>query len=325
MLFERFRREDLNKRVLLFILCCAPLEIAQAQLAGTPGSFSRLGFGARGMGMGNALTAITSHELTSYYNPALPSFAESRSASATYGFLSLDRRLGFLNYTQAIRPTAGLSAGIIYSGIHDIDGRDSDGEHTDSYSTSEYQFFFAFSNKFTDQLSVGLGVKLFYNNLFQDATATTIGIDAGVIYKVTESFTVGAVIQDIDAKYRWDTSKLYGRSGTTTSAAFPLLKRLGVAYRLPEGLGDVAVDLENNNQGTTLIRAGAEIVATEYLTVRCGVDRMQTNKNENGVKPSLGFTIQKGFDGLSPSLSYAYVFEPFSTSGMSIVSISFGF
>lgn len=277
------------------------------------------------MGMGNALTAITSHELTSYYNPALPSFAESRSASATYGFLSLDRRLGFLNYTQAIQPTAGLSAGIIYSGIHDIDGRDSDGEHTDNYSTSEYQFFFAFSNKFTEQLSVGLAVKFFYNDLFQDATATAVGIDAGLIYKVTESLTVGAVIQDINARYHWDTANLYGRSGTPTSDAFPLLKRLGIAYRLPDRRGDVALEIENNNQGTTLIRAGAEIVATEYLTVRGGIDRMQTTKNENGVKPSLGFTIQKGFDGLSPSLSYAYVSEPFSTGGMSIVSISFGF
>jgi hypothetical protein len=277
------------------------------------------------MGMGNALTAVISHEITSYYNPALPSFAESCSVSATYGFLSLDRRLGFLNYTQAIRPTAGLSAGIIYSGIHDIDGRDSDGEQTGTYSTSEYQFFFAFSNKFTEQLSVGIAVKLFYNNLFQDATATTIGVDAGLIYKVTESLTVGAVIQDIDAKYRWDTSSLYGRSGTTTTDSFPLLRRLAAAYRLPGGRGDVAVEVENNNQGTTLIRAGAEIVAMEYLTVRGGVDRMQTTKNDNGVKPSLGFTVQRGFEGLSPSLSYAYVFEPFSTSGMSIVSISFGF
>jgi hypothetical protein len=324
------KREHLNKTVLGFILCCAPLGIVQAQLAGTPGSFSRMGFGARGMGMGNALTAVVSHDLTSYYNPALPSFAQSRSASATYGFLSLDRRLGFVNYTQAIRPTAGLSAGIIYAGIHDIDGRDSDGEHTDNYSTSEYQFFFAFSNKFTDQLSVGLAVKFFYNNLFPDATATTVGVDVGLIYRVTESLTLGAVIQDIDAKYRWDTSNLYGRSGTTTTDRFPLLRRVGIAYRLPVrgddvSLGEVAIEIENNNQGTTLVRAGAEIVATEYLTLRGGIDRMQTTKNDNGVKPSLGFTIRKGLDGLSPALSYAYIFEPFSTSGMNILSLTFSF
>jgi hypothetical protein len=277
------------------------------------------------MGMGNALTAVSSRELVSYYNPALPSFAERRSAMASYGFLSLDRRLGFLSYTQSIRPTAGLSAGIIYSGVGNIDGRDSDGEHTEDYSTSEYEFFFAFSNKFSDQFSIGIAAKLYYSDLFRDATTTTVGIDVGVIYRVTESLTVGAVVQDINAKYRWDTSTLYGRSGTVTTDQFPLLTKVGLAYQLPDGLGTVAVDIEKNNNGTTLIRAGAEVTITEYLTARGGIDRMQTTENENGVKPSLGFTLQRGFDGLSPSLSYAYVFEPFSTSGMSILSVSFGF
>jgi hypothetical protein len=315
----------LNKKVLLFILCCTPLGISQAQLAGTPGSFSRMGFGARGIGMGNALTAITSGDLSSYYNPALPSFAEQRSATATYGFLSLDRRLAFLNYTQSIRPTAGISAGIIYAGVRSIDGRDSDGEHTANYSTSEYEFFFAFSNEFADRLSVGIAAKLYYNNLFQDATATTVGVDVGAIYRLTESLTVGAVVQDIDAKYHWDTSNLYGTSGTATTQPFPLLLRVGLAYQLPDGRGDAALDVERNNQGTTLVRGGAEVVVTEYLTLRGGVDRMQTKKNENGVEPSLGFTLRRGLDGLSPALSYAYVFEPFSTSGMHILSLTFGF
>jgi hypothetical protein len=324
-LFYLSERGDLNKKVLLFILCCMPLGITQAQLAGTPGSFSRMGFGARGIGMGNASTAVTFGELSSYYNPAVPPFAGQRSATATYGFLSLDRRLAFLNYTQSIRPTAGLSAGIIYAGVHSIDGRDSDGEHTADYSTSEYELFFAFSNRFSDRLSVGVAAKLYYNDLFQDAVSTTVGVDVGAIYGLTESLTVGAVVQNIDAKYRWDTSNLYGASGTATTQPFPLLLRVGLAYQLPDGRGDAALDVEHNNQGTTLIRAGAEVVVTEYLTLRGGVDRMQTTKNDNGVEPSLGFTLQKGLEGLSPAISYAYVFEPFSTSGMSVLSISFAF
>jgi hypothetical protein len=315
----------LKKKVLIFILCIVPLDGIHAQLAGTPGSFSRMGFGARGMGMGNALTAVTSPEPTSYYNPALPSFATQRFATATYGFLSLDRRLGFLSFTQSIHPTAGLSAGIIYAGVHNIDGRDSDGEPTGDYSTSEYQFFLAFSNKFSDRLSIGVAAKLYYYDLFQDATSSTVGVDIGALYRVTESLTVGAVVQDINAKYSWNTSSLYGTSGGTPTDQFPLLTRAGLAYVLPNKLGTVAADIEKNNQGTTLVRAGAEVNVVEYLTVRGGIDRMQTTENENGVKPSFGFTIQKGFNGLFPSISYAYVFEPFSTSAMSILSISFGF
>jgi hypothetical protein len=314
---------SLKKIGILFILLSC--EGVRAQLAGSPGAFSRMGFGARGIGMGNAMTALVSQEVSSYYNPSHPAFAQERMATAAYGFLSLDRRLSFLSYTQPVRPTAGLSAGLLYAGVTGIDGRDSDGEHTSDYTASEYDFFFAFSNRFSDVFSVGVAAKLYYNKLFRDATSTTIGIDIGATYRINDSFTVGVAVQDINAKYRWDTSALYGQLGNVTSEPFPLLRRVGAAYRLPQGRGVVALDIENNNRGTTILRAGAEIVATEFLTIRGGIDRVQTTRNSNGVKPSVGFSLDKALDGVSPSLSYAYVFEPFSPSGINVLSLSFSF
>jgi len=50
------------------------LGIAQptfSELAVQPGSFSRIGFGARGIAMGNAMSAVIEGELVSYYNPAV--------------------------------------------------------------------------------------------------------------------------------------------------------------------------------------------------------------------------------------------------------------
>jgi len=315
----------LQKAGLLLALLEMASSASYAQLGGLPGSFSRMGFGARGMAMGNAMTAVSTSEVLSYYNPALPAFSQRRTASATYTFLSLDRRLGFLSYTQAIPPTAGISGGIIYAGVTDIDGRDLHGVHTNDFSTSEFQFSFSFSNKFADILAIGVGGKFYYYRLFERTTTTTVGLDVGVLYKVTPAISVGAAIQEINAKYRWDTSSLYGRSGNVTTEAFPVLKRIGVAYQLPHGRGTIAIDLENSTRGTTILRAGGEIMATEYLTVRGGVDRVQLSENENGVKPSLGFTLARAVNELNPSLSYAYVFEPFSSSGMSVLTLSVGF
>ena len=48
-----------------------------AQIEGAPGAFSRLGFGARGMGMGNAMTAVEDGDLSSFYNPASTPFLTS--------------------------------------------------------------------------------------------------------------------------------------------------------------------------------------------------------------------------------------------------------
>ncbi len=100
--------------------------------------------------------------LVSYYNPAVTPFQENNSFQAGYSFLSFDRSLNFLNFTRKFdfysakdsvsefrkpRTTAGLSVGIINSGIGNIDGRDNNGLPTGELSTSENQFFIGLANK----------------------------------------------------------------------------------------------------------------------------------------------------------------------------------
>src|SRR5262249_2080043 len=116
---------------------------ALAQSAGSAGAFVRMGSGARGMGMGNAMTAVNTGDIQTYYNPALAAFADGRTVGATFGLLSLDRYLNFVNYVQPIHPTAGVSFGIINAGVRNIDGRDADGEKSGDLSTFENQIFLA--------------------------------------------------------------------------------------------------------------------------------------------------------------------------------------
>ena len=48
----------------------------------TPGEFSRMGFLPRGVAMGNALSAVNTGGLSSFYNPALPVFQENNDFQA---------------------------------------------------------------------------------------------------------------------------------------------------------------------------------------------------------------------------------------------------
>ena len=140
-------------------------QTTSAQLGGTPGAFSRMGFGARGIGMGNAMTAVTTGDIVGYYNPALLSWSEYRHASASFGILSLDRHLNFLSYSQPLQPNAGISAGIINAGVSNIDGRDADGEPTGPLKTSENEIFLSFSNRFKSGFSLGITIKFLYHQL----------------------------------------------------------------------------------------------------------------------------------------------------------------
>jgi hypothetical protein len=293
-----------------------------AQIGGMPGAFSRMGFGARGIGMGNALTAVTDGDMVGYYNPALLPSAEYRHAEATFGVLSLDRTLNFLGYTQSLKPSAGISFGLINSGVSNIDGRDGDGQPTGALRTSEDQVLLGFGIRFKPGFSFGLNAKLHYYHLYTDVTSTTMGVDFGFYYPLNESFAVAATVKDISSKYKWDTSELLGQQGQQSEEMFPVLYTVGSAYRLPDSLGLLAADLEFSSASTVTLRAGLEVPLVRELMVRIGVDRIDLKEKGNGVRPAAGFTLRRSLGDWTPSVSYAFVLEPFAPTATHMISFA---
>ncbi len=294
-----------------------------AGMSGKAGAFSRMGFGSRGMGMGNAMTAVTEGEVFGYYNPATIPLSNLKTISAAFGILALDRKMNFLGYSQPLAPSAGLSVGLINSGVSDIDGRDADGEQTGALRTSENQLYLSFANKFKGGFSLGLSFKLYYHHLYTDVSSTTIGIDVGLLIPVAENFTLGATVRDINSEYKWDTSELYGQSGNTTTDKVPVLYTFGGAYVLPDSFGLVSLDLQASDQSTVIGRIGVEAPIVPELTLRAGLDRVDFREEGNGVRPSFGFTLARAFsESWTPALTYAYVIEPFATSGLHMISLS---
>ncbi len=295
---------------------------AGAQIAGEPGAFSRLGFGARGMGMGNAMSAVRHGDVVSYYNPALLPWMETRHGTAAIGLLSLDRRLNFLGASFPLPPTAGLSVGLINAGVSGIDGRDSDGEPTGDLSTSENEVFLGFGIRFKPGFSLGVNLKLLYYDLYEDVTSTTFGFDIGAAYPVTRDVTLAITVRDLSSKYSWDTSDLYGQNGQTSTDRFPLLYSGGVAYDLPDSLGLVTAEIEASNASSLIMRAGAEVNLVPELTVRAGIDRLDLKDEGNGVKPTFGFTARKSLGSWTPAITYAFVIEPFAPTGMHVIALA---
>ncbi len=292
-----------------------------AQDAGRAGTFARMGFGARGMGMGNSMVAVSFGEVTPYYNPALSSYSEARTGQASFGILAFDRSLNLLSYTQSIKPSAGISFGLINAGVGNIDGRDGDGAHTEDYSTYENQFFLSFSNQVSEGVSIGAAIKLYHSKLFEGVTSTTVGFDVGICVKATEDLSIGAAILDLNSKYKWNTESVYGLvDGRTTEDKFPSLRKIGVAYRL--GRGILSAEYQNSSESTNLIRFGGEYEVVQGFAVRGGLDRVDPGEDATGVKPTFGITAKNSFNSWTPSLNYAYVFESFAPRGMHIITLS---
>ena len=80
--------------------------------------------------------------------------------------------------------------------------------------------------------------------------------DALWVLAVTDDLRLGIALDDLLAKYSWDTSDLYGSGGKTTSDRFPVRVRVGGAYRLLEGRAQVLAEYE------------ARVTSFEYRTRR---------------------------------------------------------
>lgn len=307
-------------------------------ISSMPGEFSRMGFGARGIGMGNAMSSVTEGNLVSYYNPALTVFQQDNSFQTSYSFLSLDRSLNFLNFTRRfdfhsvdsagnkiVRSSAGISIGIINSGVSNIDGRDGQGIQTGNLSTSENQFFLALANRFSQKISVGISFKFYYYSLYKQISSSSFGIDIGALYHLNDQWNISFMLTDLNSKYKWDSTPLYQQNGTTTQQDFPLLKKIGVSYDNHD-LGIIAsLEYEGGPGSYNIIRGGIEYNIYSGFYLRSGFDQFNLSNSDYPAKPSFGFSYFKKFGNIVAGVDYAFAFEQYSPSNEQIVGLSITF
>jgi len=323
------------KRILVIVFLFSLVLEAQpkySEISGMAGSFSRMGFGSRGIGMGNALSAVTSGHLSTYYNPALAVFQIDNSFQTSYSFLSLDRTLNFVSFTKRFemgrnrsdtaktRSVAGLSAGLINAGVSKIELRDGQGNKYDEVSTSENLIYVSLANQFSSKLAIGLTFRFYYFSLVDELSASSLGFDIGALYNFSDRIKISLVLSD-----KWDTGALYGANGKNTDNKFPLSKKIGISYSLPEYNLVTALEVENYNSTATFIRAGAEYFVIEELALRGGIDKMNISNGDFPMRSSFGFSYFYKLSKLVIGVDYAFAIEPYSTHDQHILGINFKF
>lgn len=307
---------------ILLITLFIPADIVANNNGAWAGSFSRMGFGPRGMGLGNAANAVWLGSMGSYYNPAAIAFTTTPTFEASMGLLSLDRSLNFAHFTTSIPPAAGFSVSVINAGVSDIDGRNRDGLHTGYLSTSENQFSFAFGLQLQERFSAGLGIKIYYYSLYDNMSTTSVGLDLGVLYRLDRRITLAANVKDINSRYKWNSSEIYDQLGRTTEDAFPLLYQFGGAYLSDDETLLISITGEYSEAYNFILRGGVEAYMTEHIILRGGID----NLIEDTVsKPSLGIGIRYPVGDWLPSFNYTLVFEPNAPSSFHVLSVGIEF
>lgn len=331
---------------LLFIVLTAgsqPL-LLTAQDTGA-GAFARIGADAQGIALGNALGAHPDADVAALYNPALAHQATGQYLALSAALMSFDRELQMASFNTPIGPTAGISAGVLRAGVSDIDGRDTNGNPTETLSTDEYALFLAFGNQFLDRLAAGATLKFYIADLVDEVgSVQSLGIDLGLTYTLREGTQLGLSVSDLLAAFEWETGGIGGRSATDS---FPVRVRLSAAQRLldddlmllaeyearftdreqrqripqdPPVQPVDRVDTRSFRFGESLGRIGVQYRLLDILDVRGGADRLSAN-GFDGWKPSAGFGLRQSVGTLDVRIDYAAVVEPYVTDVMNVLSV----
>jgi hypothetical protein len=284
-----------------------------------------MGVGARSMAMGGGSAGLADDANAAYYNPAGLVFIDNRQVGLTLHSMALDRRLMYAGYAQSFgtrpepgrkgRPMqAGFSLAWLGAGTDRIDGRDSDGNHTDTYSNFENAFFFSFALKPGPALAVGFSGKLVWNTFPRMAdrgkamSASGFGFDLGVMAKPLPFLRLGA-------KYTWDSQKMYER-GTQTRDKFPETVCAGAAWQAASGRLLVTGQVEKVRAFPARLSGGVQFSPFEGIFLRAGL---------RGTEPGFGAGLRRQVVSGKSQVDYAYVPDPVAPRGNHVFTWSFLF
>ncbi len=287
------------KKILVIILIlsfCLTLSAQDLDYdSGMAGSFLRMGSGARNKAMGNTGVSVLHSDAAAFYNPAILPFLKNKSFNTGFSFLSLDRQFHYIGIAVPLKPTAGLSISWIHAGVDDIQGRNSSGIPTQMYQTGEDAVMLSFANKFHPNFAFGLNLKYLRNSMI-DVTATGVGFDLGLLFRIENKFAIGLQVKDIMSAYTWNTTELFEAEGSNYKEKFPLLAKLGGSYQYKNILFCSDLELRDNND--LKIHAGIEYVYSNIGSLRIGM---------NGDQLTCGAGLSYGFLwNMSTCLDYCF-------------------
>lgn len=315
----------------LLALLVTVLPVAGSATAQDAGAFVRNGFGVRGPGLGNALVADAG--ASPFYNPALAPLSEGQVLSATVSSLSFDRTVQTVQFATP-QARAGFAIGLLHSAVSEIDGRDNAGFHSGMLSTDEFAGFLAFGLRLGGAVTGGISLQGFRSDLYPGLDpVSTIGLDLGLTAAVHRSVRIGLVLDDLLARYSWDTTALYADGGKATTDYFPTRIRIGAAGRFLDERLALLLEWENRFSrvetlsrtvsllgtspveftdtetlvlGDSFVRMGAEYAPVDVLRLRLGLDRTR-----GGSRPGFGVAISQQLANLHVEAEYTFVSEPF--------------
>ena len=192
---------------------------------GYAGSGYRYGSNAREFSLAGALVADKSAVFFVSSNPSLLRYARLDQIGLSYQAMSLDRSIQNISFIKKLPPTAGMGFALLRAATTNIEGKNEMNEYTETFSSQEIQAILSFGLALSNQLALGINIKMFYQNISSEfESANNIGLDFGFLYKINRSLLLGGIYENINGGYNWKLDH------ADYEELFPKLVKIGLTY-----------------------------------------------------------------------------------------------
>jgi opacity protein-like surface antigen len=299
--------------IVSFLLVGAMVSSAHAQdltkTGTTAAAFSKVGVGARPIGMGGAFTATADDITAIYWNPG--GLASTYGSEAYFNHVNwfADVRVDFAGFSTRLSDFGVLGVFVTVMGMDEMAVRtiempEGTGE---LFNAGGLIIGLSYARNLTEQFSLGANAK-YIREYIWNSTASGIAFDVGTLYRipVLNELRLGASVSNFGTKMRME-----GRDNVTVTESgggnanlinteiqldefdLPLLFRIGVAVDAIRGETfrlTAAVDAVHPNDNTEYLNTGFEFAWNEILFLRAGVKSLLERDTEQG------FTLGAGLN-----------------------------
>ncbi len=252
-----------------------------------PAAYLELGAGGTQEAMGGAAVADRNDPACGFWNPAGLSGLRGFQVESQYTFLSQNQLLSYLAFANGFRDRLfyGLTV-FYYSAGNDIEARSGPTFNPDSvFGDTEMTFMPSLAFRLSPRWSIGGSLKIQFQD-FSTFSGFGIGEDLGLQYRVTNSTTLGLMIQDPLSVFNYSNS---------SQAVVPPTFKAGIAGHDESLSAKAHFDLEWSPDLGLRPRLGLEWRPAEVLALRagCWAGNLTSGGSGDGVSvnPTAGFGL----------------------------------
>lgn len=297
---------------------------AQTQTGTTIGQFLLIEPSAQYAAQGNAAATARTGVQAAYYNAAALGFTQGINAAFTHSPWLADIAFDYAAVSVPIgsQQSLALSVTAMNSGDMEVRTPDQPQGTGERFSVRDLAIGLGYGRRFTDNFAGGVQVK-YVSETIWNSSASTVALDAGVIYQLPFQAVLGASISNFGTRTSFDGRDLRVRydqdTGTfgdndnlpaaleTDEFSLPVYFRVGMSLPVQVGGNSrmtLSADAFQPSDNSNSLSLGGEWTYADLISARAGYQNLFLDDGEGGL--TLGGGLHTAVNGFDVRVDYAW-------------------